>query len=47
MRHSAELIATIKERLMNGERVCDLSREYGIPHQYISGILNGRKRVHG
>ena len=46
-KYSAELIATIKERLMNGERVCDLSREYGIPHQYISGILNGRKRVHG
>lgn len=21
--------------------------KYGIPHQYISGILNGRKRVHG
>lgn len=46
-KYSAELISIIKSRHANGERVCDLSREYGIPHQYVSGILHGRKRIHG
>ena len=46
-KYSAELVSTIKSRHANGERVCDLSREYGIPYRYVSGILNGRKRVHG
>lgn len=46
-KYSAELISAIKSRHANGERVCDLSREYGIPHQYVSGILNGKKRTHG
>ena len=46
-KYSTELISTIRRRHANGERVCDLSREYGIPHQYISGVLNERKRVRG
>ena len=46
-KYSNELIKKIRNRYSNGERVCDLSREYGIPHQYISGIVHGRKRIHG
>ena len=46
-KYSAELISTIKLRYESGERICDLSAEYGIPHQYVSGILHGRKRRHG
>ena len=46
-KYSTELISTIRARRANGERVCNLSKEYGIPHQYISGILNGRKRING
>lgn len=46
-KYSNSLVASIKERHANGEKVCDLSRELGIAYQYVSGIIHGRKRVHG
>lgn len=46
-KYSAELIRTIRERHANGEKICDLAREYKMPYQYVSGIIHGKKRVHG
>lgn len=46
-KYSADLIEEIKAERASGKKVIDISREYGIPHQYVSGILNGKKRRHG
>lgn len=40
-KYSEELIREIKTRMKNGERPCDLAREYGISNSYLCAIRLG------
>lgn len=46
-KYSNDLICFIKEEYQKGKKVGEISKELGIAHQYISGILSGKKRRHG
>ena len=46
-KYSFETIEEIKGMASNGERICDISRKMNISHQYVSGIVRGKKRRRG
>lgn len=42
-KYTQELILQVKKRLLSGEKILDLCREYGMTRSYLSNIKHGYK----